>query len=401
MLESYKNISIFKIPDHINPYYMQRLLILFSLSIFLIACSSSDDGNTTETDDNIENPTDDDVATNDDDGGDEMEVYFPPITGTVWETTSLSSLDWDEDAFTDLNLFLEDSETEAFIILHNGRIVVEEYYQGTDATTIHRWNSAAKTIIATSIGLAQEDGFLNIDDATQDYLGENWTAMTPEQEAEITIRNQLTMTSGSDYTLSNNTNCTDPECITFLSTPGDEWYYNNGLYTLLQDVVTAATGEDFDDYFDRKIQSEIGMSGTWLSFGFLNLYRSTARDMARFGLLNLNEGDWDGTQLVPPSYFTEMTTTSQDLNNAYGYLWWLNGKDDYKLPSTTATFSGSLIPTAPDDLFAGLGAGDQKMYIVPSENLVVIRMGNSPDPSILGPSSYDSELWERIMEVIN
>lgn len=96
-----------------------------------------------------------------------------------------------------------------------------------------------------------------------------------------------------------------------------------------------------------------------------------------------------------------MTSTSQNLNPAYGYLYWLNGKDTYRIPTSEEEFTGKLIPNAPDDLYAGLGANDQKLYVVPSQKLVVVRMGGDASESNLGPSSFDDELWGLINKVTN
>jgi len=124
--------------------------------------------------------------------------------------------------------------------------------------------------------------------------------------------------------------------------------------------------------------------------------------MARFGLLNLNSGTWNSTPILSDlNYFTEMTSSSQSLNKAYGYFWWLNGKESYKLPGTTLEFPGKLIPNTPDDLFAGLGKNDQKLYVIPSKSLVIIRMGDHSGSSLLGPSGFDNDLWEKINLVIN
>ena len=144
------------------------------------------------------------------------------------------------------------------------------------------------------------------------------------------------------------------------------------------------------------------MNGFWLQSGYNNIYNSDARSMARFGLLCLNNGVWDNEVIINDSdYFDAMINTSQDLNKAYGYLWWLNGKTSFKLPGTTETFSGKLIPNAPDDLVAGLGANDQKLYVVPSQNLVIIRLGENSAEGHLGPSGYDNQLWEKINTLIN
>jgi CubicO group peptidase (beta-lactamase class C family) len=143
------------------------------------------------------------------------------------------------------------------------------------------------------------------------------------------------------------------------------------------------------------------MQGSWVKTGDLNLYFSNARSRARFGLLNLNEGTWDETPILSDmDYFTAMTTTSQNLNEAYGYLYWLNGKTNFKVPGSEELFSGTLIPSAPDDLFSGLGAFDQKLYIVPSKGLVIIRMGDSANEEELGPTAFDNELWIRINALI-
>ena len=96
-----------------------------------------------------------------------------------------------------------------------------------------------------------------------------------------------------------------------------------------------------------------------------------------------------------------MVSTSQNLNKAYGYLWWLNGKESFRIPLSTEEFPGVLIPNAPNDLIAGLGLNDQKLYVVPSQNLVIIRMGDDAGDAQAGPSSFDNLLWEKINAVIN
>lgn len=126
-------------------------------------------------------------------------MYFPPTNSSNWEEKSMEDLGWNSQNYIQLKNFLETSNTEAFMILHNGKIVVEEYLNGFTATQRHTWNSAAKTLTATMVGIAQNDNFLNIDDSSQQYLGTNWSSLTDAQEKEITIKNHLTMTTGLDY----------------------------------------------------------------------------------------------------------------------------------------------------------------------------------------------------------
>ena len=122
--------------------------------------------------------------------------------------------------------------------------------------------------------------------------------------------------------------------------------------------------------------------------------------MARFGLFILARGNWNGTQVLDTAYFRRMTTPSQPLNRSYGYLWWLNGQPSYQLPGSQVTLPGPLIPAAPSDLIAALGKNDQKIYVVPSLGLVVVRQGQSAGASRLAASSFDNELWTKIMAVL-
>ncbi|WP_299606765.1 serine hydrolase domain-containing protein [uncultured Aquimarina sp.] len=360
--------------------------ILFLVFSCIFSCSSDSEEMS------IENP---------DPNPDQVSLYFPPIDFEEWETVSISDLGWNSDAETDLYNFLEEKNTKAFIILKDGKIVIEQYFNGATATDNNPWYSAGKTLTSFMIGLAQQEGLLNIEQSSNTYLGDQWATITSDQENNITVKNHLTMTTGLDYNVANQ-NCTDPNCLTYLNEAGSFWYYHNAAYTLLSDIITGATGMEYTDYFDTKIKNNIGMNGTWLSLGYANVYYSTARSMARFGLLNLNKGTWENTPILTDlAYFTEMTNSSQNLNPSYGYLWWLNGKSSFRAPSFETEFPGELMPDAPDDLFAGLGKDDQKLYVVPSQNLVIVRMGDDTGEALLGPSSFDNDLWIKINKLMN
>jgi len=330
-----------------------------------------------------------------------LKTYFPPISRTnEWETVSMETLGWNEDQVDNLYTYLEDNDTDAFLILKDGRIVIEKYFGDFTEDDNHAWNSAGKNLTSMLTGIAQQEKYLSITDATSDYLGEGWSNMTIDQELGITIENQLTMTTGLDYTVVD-AFCTDSECLNFLNDPSTTWYYHNAPYTLLDDVITNATNTDFNSYFSEKIKEPIGMQGLFIEVGYNNVFFSTARSMARFGILNLNEGVWDDTTILSDvTYFNSMTNSSQNLNPSYGYLYWLNGKSSYRLPTSEESFTGSLIPNAPTDLYAGLGKNDQKLYMVPSLDLIVVRMGSASNEIQLGPSSFDNEIWGLINEII-
>ena len=364
-----------------------QIIALTSLLFFILIGCSTDSMDKDSVDDGLMTESE--------------ELYFPPLNSDDWETISYESLGWNEAAIPSLFTFLEENSTDAFLILKNGRIAEEKYFGDFDKNKNHTWNSAAKTLTSLTVGIAQEEGFLSVDNPSSDYMGSGWSSLTSENELKITVRNHLTMTTGLDYTVTNNF-CTDKECLIYKNEPDSFWYYHNATYTLLDKIISGAVAQDFEAYFNSKIRDKIGMQGSWIKVGYNNLYFSTARSMARFGLLNLNKGRWEEeTLLSDMDYFTAMTSTSQELNKSYGYLWWLNGQDNFRLPESEVQFQGKLIPAAPDDLIAGLGAADQKLYVVPSIDLVIVRMGGTANSAALGPTSFDNALWEKINAIIN
>ena len=326
-------------------------------------------------------------------------MYFPPNNSDVWETETVQSLNWNENNLQELYDYLILKNSKSFIVLHNGKIVIEEYFNGHSASTAWYWASAGKTLTSTVTGIAAQEGFININNKVSDYLGTGWTSATLAQENLITCKNLLSMTSGLDDSLGDDVS---PSNLQYIADAGNRWAYHN-VYVKLQDVVATATGQTWSNYFNTKLRDKIGMTGIWYDSGDLSVYWSNSRSMARFGLLALNNGKWNGTQIINSNYMDAATNTSQNINLAYGYLWWLNGKSSYHLPQSQYQFSGKLIPNAPNDMYCALGLNDQKIYVIPSKGLVIIRMGNVSDPDnpTFASSNFDNELWQKINAVIN
>lgn len=334
------------------------------------------------------------------------EMYFPPINSMQWEISTFNELGWNVQEFENLKMYLESMNTRAFIVLKDGRIVIEEYFgrtiignQAFGRTSQWYWASAGKTLTATLVGIAQQEGKLNIEDPSSDYLGTSWTNLSPQQEGLIQIKHQLSMTTGLDY-LGVDLDCTLPPCLRYRADAGQQWFYHNAPYTLLEKVVENATGINYNSYTRQKVGDKIGMGGQWISQEFNNVYWSTARDMARFGLLILNRGKWEDTEVISdPNYFNQMVSSSQALNPAYGYLWWLNGQQSIIFPGISTSLNLSLASNAPVDLIAGMGKNGQFVEVVPSMGLVVVRMGEAPDNALV-PIVFHNEMWERLMRVI-
>ncbi len=329
-------------------------------------------------------------------------LYFPPNTGTAWATTDPATLGWCPAKIDSLYQFLEETNTKGFLVLKDGKVVLEKYFGTFTQDSAWYWASAGKTLTAALVGLAKQEGILTLDQKTTDFLGAGWTNCTPAQEGAITIRHQLEMTSGLDDTPANTgssdpTNCTDPICLQYFAPPGTRWAYHTGAYRLLQNVVAKAANLANVNVFCKNRL----LDKTWMKGLFINdVFFSKPRDMARFGLFLLAKGNWNGTQILADTAFlNEMIHPAQDLNKSYGYLTWLNGQPSFMLPGLQFVFPGKLIPSAPDDMYSALGKNDQKVHVVPSKNMVVIRMGNDSKSGPNGsdvPIVFDQLLWEKI-----
>ncbi|MBP8250254.1 MAG: serine hydrolase [Chitinophagales bacterium] len=322
-------------------------------------------------------------------------LYYPPAAPQSWDTISPLSLNWCPDKIDSLYEFLEQKNTKGFILLKDGKIVLEKYFGTFTEDSIWYWASAGKTLTAFLTGIAQQEGFLNINQNITQYLGNGWSACSIPQEDSITIKQLLCMTSGLDDVFPPCTNEDDtPTCLSYLAAPETRWAYHTGAYRKLQDVLPLATSTNLNVYTNTKVKNKIDMSsGIWLQ----DVYYSKTRDAARFGLLCLSKGIWaNDTVLNDSVYFNQMTNTSQNHNLAYGYLTWLNGKNNFMLPGTQLTFNGFITPNAPADMYAALGKNDQKIYVVPSQNMVVVRFGEAAYSSALSITVFDDELWQKI-----
>jgi CubicO group peptidase (beta-lactamase class C family) len=354
-------------------YIMKKIFLLTLVSIFSISCSS---------DSSSTNPI-------------EEQMYFPPNDGSnTWETKTIADLGWNQNAVQPLLDYLNQTNTKSFIVLVNGRMVMENYFNGHSATSPWYWASAGKTLTTAVTGIAQDEGLLNINNKVSDYLGTGWTSAPLAKENLITVKNLLSMNSGLNDALGDNVS---PANLQYVADAGTRWAYHN-VYVKLQDIVATTSGQTWTNYFNTKLRDKIGMTGgAWLNSGEdLSVYWSNSRSMARFGLWTLNKGKWNGQQILNENYFDQATTTSQNINLSYGYLWWLNGKGSCMVPTLQTVFPIDFIPNAPDDMFCGLGKDDQKVYVIPSKKMVVIRMGNAADSSSPALTAFDNELWTKI-----
>jgi len=325
-----------------------------------------------------------------------QDPYFPPTGSSEWETLSPESMGYCQERIDSLYNFLDERSTKAFLLLKDGKIILEHYTGTFTADSSWYWASAGKTLTAFNIGMAQDQGFLSIEDNTSQHLGAGWTSCASEEESLILIRDQLSMTSGLDDGVPN-VDCSLPECLVCLATPGTRWAYHNGPYTLLDAVMEGATGQNLNLFLYFNLSVPTGISGLYVQVENNNVFFSKPRAMARFGILMQNNGIWNGNTLLgDPDFLYDMTHPSQELNQAYGYLTWLNGQNQFLLPGSQFPFQGSLMPDAPDDMYAALGKNGQMLNVVPSTGMIMVRMGNEPGSQYLVSTLFNNEIWQYI-----
>lgn len=266
---------------------------------------------------------------------------------------------------------------QSLLVLRNGLLVAEEYFSGYNENRLNHVRSVTKSVISTLIGIAIEKGFLqNTNQTLAEYLGpyaENLDA----QKGQITIEQLLTMTSGFSWNETGgneySTWRSSVDQINYVidkplvATPGLQFNYNSGAVHLLSVILTRATGMSTLDFADKYLFGPLGISiVAWeqVSGNFYNGgagLQFTARDMAKFGLLFLQNGFSGDQEIVPSAWVQQSWQQHQTLGFSfgamqsvhYGYLWWMDKGQNH-------------------DAFLAWGYGGQFVYCVPDLNLVVI-----------------------------
>lgn len=327
-------------------------------------------------------------------------LYFPPLVGKTWTTAELNEFGWCSGKVDSLYDYLDQKNTKGFIVLKDGKIVLEKYFGNFNQDSFWYWASAGKTMTAFMVGIAQQKGLLNINDTSSTYLGKSFTSLSEAQEDQIKVWHQLTMTTGLDD-VGINKDCTFDSCLLYKAPAGTRWAYHNAPYTLLDKVVEEASGQTYQQFFNAEVRNKTGILGIWLKSEFNNVLYSNVRSMARFGLLLLNHGKWDQTEILKDTaYLRQMTNSSQSLNPSYGFLTWLNGKGKMMAPGSQIVFNTSLAPNAPADMYAAMGKNGQLINVVPSMNLVMVRVGEAPGDNGEVPITFNNDIWFYLNKVI-
>ncbi|MES2341051.1 MAG: serine hydrolase [Pseudomonadota bacterium] len=302
--------------------------------------------------------------------------------------------------------YVEGQRTTGFLVVRDRRTVVERnwplpadagafraaFAYGTTAqgALLEDVASQQKSFVSMLVAIAIDKGLIEVSTPVSDHVGASWSRAAPDQERAIRVIDLLTMSSGLD------------ERLGYAAPAGSVFLYNTPAYAVTKQVLAAAAKAPLDALTHDWLTAPAGMTDTaWRRrpAGFGDVGNPTGlvtspQDVATFGQLVLDGGRAaDGRTIVSETQLRAMFARSPT-NPAYGRLWWLNGSATTIRPLAKPT-EGPLIPAAPADLVAALGALDRKLYVAPSRKLVVVRMGQAaPD------KDFDQQLWLRLSKAL-
>ena len=268
--------------------------------------------------------------------------------------------------------------TSSLLVIYKGQIVAEEYAEGFDKSSRLLGWSMTKSIVSTMYGIMQRKDMINIDEKVDI---EEWK---DDNRNIITYNDLLHMNSGLEWEEDYGKISDVTEMLyldrdmsikqskkELIGTPNESWYYSSGTSNLLAGMLMKKkfkTQQEYLDFWYTELIDKIGMHSmlieTDLAGNFVGSSYSWAntRDWAKLGLLYMNKGNWNGEQILDSTWVDYATTATNTSQGQYGAQIWLNKE-------------GLNYPDVPKDLFFFGGYQGQKVYMIPSKDLVVVRMG--------------------------
>lgn len=275
--------------------------------------------------------------------------------------------------------YSRDRNGVSVLVLENGRVVCEGYAAG-DAGTPHELWSGTKSFVGIMATAAVQDGFLSLDEPVAATIAE-WQA--DPVKATITIRQLLSMTSGQGGTIGQPPGYADAVATRLAGPPGERFRYGPTTLQIFGEVMRrklVARGEPGDPvaYLRRRILDPLGIGiANWRTGRDGNPLMPqgaamTAQQWSRFGEFIRAGGRNGETALVDADAFAALFQGSS-ANPAYGLTWWLPRETTANDPVTRASDLPAHASDVPSDLVFAAGAGDQRLYVVPSRGLTIVR----------------------------
>lgn len=274
--------------------------------------------------------------------------------GEEWATSSPEAQGMDSNILYPLinhvihNKWALSGRIDSILIVRNGYLITELYAPYRTKNDYYDLYSATKSVISALVGIAIKEGYISgVEAKVLDFFPEYRHEPVDPVKESITIRDLLRMSAGFEWNeWDNPATAADPagemfrnyEPVKYLldkpivTKPGEVFNYNTGESLLLSEIITKATGMNTQNYAAKKLFQPLGiLNYKWdlLRDGVPGNLQLTSRDMAKFGLLYLNKGLWNGQQIIPSDWVEQSTTKQIDTNvgqetNGYGFQWWMN-----------------------------------------------------------------------------
>ncbi len=321
----------------------------------------------------------------------------------LWRVSSMSEQGINPAIAADGLARLADSPTrQSLILMRHGHIVYEQYYNGSRAADSNNIASVSKSVLSALVGIAfDQEFFMTVDDRVADYLPDYFADVADPRLLELRLRHLLTMTHGLDWKENQSERLLNrsPDWVADIlslplsSDPGTLFHYSTGVSHLMSAVLAEATGMSACEFAHRYLFEPLGIEAEFWGVdpkGYFTGGHSlsmTARELARFGQLFLQEGSWQGEQVVPGWWVVASTSPQVEIGNdyaGYGYYWWLNRIAAY-------------------DMVSALGAAGQILHVIPELELVMVTthsFSNNPRDYAEEAESYQF-LWDDLIPAID
>ena len=337
----------------------------------------------------------------------------PPVERAYWPTVDWRTADpadhgFDAEELAEVERMVEENYTSvrSILVVRAGLLVYERYWQGLDAGDGHDVRSVTKSVVSALVGIALADGAIqSLDQTVGELLGDHVPPEADPRVADVTVRHLLSMTSGlpaddtsiaGDPTIFGEVHRNPDRVRAGLSlplaaAPGLRWAYSDVSADLLAVIVAEATGRSVLDFARERLFGPLGIEtdGAYepVVVGWpptpeqLERYQASAvawptdaqsyhwgasglrlpsRDLAKIGFLYLNEGRWDGDQIVPADYVRESTApgdTSTGSRDSFGWQWWI-ARDSGPRAYSARGFGGQVIEVVPGLDMVAVVTGD-------------------------------------------
>lgn len=321
-----------------------------------------------------------------------------------WNTSTPEEQGLDSKLLSDSDKRINENYPNVYslLVVRHGYLVYEKYYQGNDRESYNPVFSVTKSVMSALTGIAIREKLIKgVDQKVSDFLPDYFENIDDVNKKDITLYNALTMTGGLESIDSNFYAYEySADWLDFalkeplVDKPGEKFAYNTGLPHFLSAIITNTSKMSTLDFADKYLFNQIGVSVEQWEMdrkgyygGGVGLYMK-AEDMAKFGYLYLNNGLWDGKQIIPKEWVSESTKKhiEADSERDYGYLFWLQDIKDKIHNKTYSTISAD-------------GYGGQKIVVVPELDMVVVITANAQSSSIDKTDDQDI-IWDYVLPAV-